>query len=332
MSPSFIMPKDRAIASAVIRWSPVIITGLIPAARHLDTAALASSLGGSIIPVMPKNMRSFSMVSELISSGMESIWAYPIASTLNAWPAISRFALAASSLSLLSSGRAPLLHSILVQHSSSSSSPPFAATRKPPSGSLWTVVISFLCESKGISATRGSKTSSSSLSMPNFSPRSANAVSVGSPRVCSLPSSPEIAVSFASTAERIRSFSAWLTPDPVRSPSAAAMSAAVESSAPAVSSVPAVPSNPGSVRTFPQEYIEVTVILFCVSVPVLSEHMTVVLPRVSTEGRLRTMAFLFASLCTPIASTMVETAGSPSGIAAAASETDVMNIESMSFP
>ncbi len=154
--------------------------------------------------------------------------------------------------------------------------------------------------------------------MPNFSPRSANAVSVGSPRVCSRPSSPEISVSFASTAERIRSFSAGLRVDSVRSPAAG--------------SVPAAPANPGSVRTLPQEYIEVTVILFCVSVPVLSEHMTVVLPRVSTEGRLRTMAFLFASLCTPIASTMVETAGSPSGIAAAASETDVMNIESMSFP
>ena len=72
--------------------------------------------------------------------------------------------------------------------------------------------------------------------------------------------------------------------------------------------------------------VSTTVMRFCVSVPVLSEQMTVVLPSVSTEGRLRTMAFCLANFCTPRASTMVDTAGSPSGMAATARLTAVMNI------
>ena len=42
-----------------------------------------------------------------------------------------------------------------------------------------------------------------------------------------------------------------------------------------------------------------TVIWLVVSVPVLSEQMTVVQPRVSTEGSLRTMALRFAILRVP---------------------------------
>lgn len=48
-----------------------------------------------------------------------------------------------------------------------------------------------------------------------------------------------------------------------------------------------------------------------VSVPVLSEQMTDVQPRVSTEGRLRTMAFFLAILLVPRARQVVMTAGRP---------------------
>ena len=60
--------------------------------------------------------------------------------------------------------------------------------------------------------------------------------------------------------------------------------------------------------------------------------MTVALPNVSTAGNFFTIAFLFTILCTPIAKTIVETAGNPSGIAATAKLTAVINIAIASFP
>ena len=72
--------------------------------------------------------------------------------------------------------------------------------------------------------------------------------------------------------------------------------------------------------------------MFCVKVPVLSEQITVALPNVSTAGNFFTIAFFFTILCTPIASTMVETAANPSGIAATAKLTAVINISIGSFP
>ena len=54
------IPNFLAIAMAVILWSPVIITVFIPADLHFSTASFASSLGGSIIPYIPTNVKSFS--------------------------------------------------------------------------------------------------------------------------------------------------------------------------------------------------------------------------------------------------------------------------------
>ena len=73
-----------------------------------------------------------------------------------------------------------------------------------------------------------------------------------------------------------------------------------------------------------------TVISFRVRVPVLSEQIMVVLPRVSTEASLRTMAFLRVICVTPRARVIVKTAGSPSGMAETARLTEVMNISSRS--
>ena len=59
-SPSSI-PSCLAIATAVVLWSPVIITVFIPAVLHFSTAVLTSSLGGSIIPTIPMYVKSFSI-------------------------------------------------------------------------------------------------------------------------------------------------------------------------------------------------------------------------------------------------------------------------------
>ena len=56
-----------------------------------------------------------------------------------------------------------------------------------------------------------------------------------------------------------------------------------------------------------------TDIWLVVRVPVLSEQMTEVQPRVSTEGRLLTIAFFFAIRRVPKARQVVMTAGRPMG-------------------
>ena len=73
-------------------------------------------------------------------------------------------------------------------------------------------------------------------------------------------------------------------------------------------------------------YESTTVILFCVSVPVLSEQMTSVHPSVSTAVSLRMIALRLLIFVTPIESTIVTTAASPSGMAATARETAIMNV------
>ena len=67
-----------------------------------------------------------------------------------------------------------------------------------------------------------------------------------------------------------------------------------------------------------------TVIWFVVSVPVLSEQMTVVQPSVSTEGSFRMMALRFTIFLVPSAKQRVMTAGNPSGIAATPRATAIL--------
>ena len=69
-----------------------------------------------------------------------------------------------------------------------------------------------------------------------------------------------------------------------------------------------------------------TVILFCVSVPVLSEQITCVQPSVSTAVRRRITAFSRDIFVTPMESTTVTTVASPSGMAATARDTATMKV------
>ena len=65
-----------------------------------------------------------------------------------------------------------------------------------------------------------------------------------------------------------------------------------------------------------------------VTVPVLSVQMTSAAPTISTTGRERTSAFRSSIRRVPKASASVSTTGSPSGTAATASATAVMNVSS----
>ena len=72
--------------------------------------------------------------------------------------------------------------------------------------------------------------------------------------------------------------------------------------------------------------------MFCVRVPVLSEQITSVPPKVSTAGNLRTKARRSAIFCVPNARIIVEIAGKPSGRAATAIEMAVNSIVIQSNP
>ncbi|ODV89067.1 hypothetical protein CANCADRAFT_58098 [Tortispora caseinolytica NRRL Y-17796] len=63
---------------------------------------------------------------------------------------------------------------------------------------------------------------------------------------------------------------------------------------------------------------------FRMSVPVLSEHMTLTEPKVSTLGSLRIIAFLEDMRSTPRAKVTVTMIGKPSGIAATANDTPII--------
>ena len=75
-----------------------------------------------------------------------------------------------------------------------------------------------------------------------------------------------------------------------------------------------------------------TIISLRVSVPVLSEQMTLTEPSVSTAGSRRMMALRRAMRCTPMASVIVMIAGRPSGIAATARPTAARNMSSALKP
>ncbi len=75
-----------------------------------------------------------------------------------------------------------------------------------------------------------------------------------------------------------------------------------------------------------------TVIWFWVKVPVLSEQITVVEPSVSTDDRRRISAWRAIISRMPNARVTVTTAGKPSGTAATARLTAMMNISSGGTP
>ena len=291
------IPSFLAIAIAVILWSPVIITVFIPAFLHFSTAFFASSLGGSIIPAIPTYIRSVSMFFISSFVGLWSNSLYPNANTLNASFAISSFF--CSICFLYSFIFSCIFPSIIYELHlfKSSSTPPFVYT-KYLFPIWWTVVISFLSESNGSSSTL-SNCSYIDGSNASLKPISTNAVSVGSPAK----------VLFVVIFVSLQSIAIWTN---------------LSRSAILVMSVSAFSNVSMSISSL-SVYIFCTVILFCVNVPVLSEHTIDVLPKVSTAGRLFIIAFFLTILCTLKARTTVTTVANPSGIAATANAIAVLN-------
>merc|ERR1719211_30850 len=83
-------------------------------------------------------------------------------------------------------------------------------------------------------------------------------------------------------------------------------------------------SNSSTSLSFLKTNILQTDIMLVVRVPVLSEQMTEVQPRVSTEGKDLTIAFFLAIRLVPRAKQVVMTAGKPSGMAATAKATAIL--------
>ena len=162
---SEMIPRSLAIATAVSLWSPVIITGLIPASRHSSIAAYTSGLQGSIIPVRPMNIRSFSISSASQLSGILSYFLNAAHSTRRARSANDLFFFSISFFSSSVMGMTPSCVRYPVQRASITSHAPLVYWMMPLSF-LCTVDIIFLPESKGASPILGCFSFSSYLGMP----------------------------------------------------------------------------------------------------------------------------------------------------------------------
>ena len=84
-------------------------------------------------------------------------------------------------------------------------------------------------------------------------------------------------------------------------------------------------------RFWPGTTISRAVILFSVSVPVLSEQIADTDPSVSTDGSRLTIAFCYASTLVPMEYRVVTTAGRPVGMAEMASATPARKSSSKSW-
>ena len=144
---------------------------------------------------------------------------------------------------------------------------------------------------------------------PPFSPRTSSAPSVGSP--------------VSTTAAPLRATLAVFTTTAATSARRTASGSSV-SAAPSLAKPPSRPS-PSPLTSYDASAVASarTVISLRVSVPVLSEQITVAQPSVSTAASLRTSAPRCAMRCMPSARVMDVIAGSPSGITATATLTAV---------
>ena len=143
------------MATAVSMWSPVIMTGRMPASLASAMAGATSGRSGSIMPERPTKTRSCSSASGLQSVGSALCMRTAEASTRSAWLAMSL--LAAMIFSRRASVRVSTVPSAFmtwVQRPSTTSGPPLVYCSKVPSGVFTTTDIILRPESNGASPTR----------------------------------------------------------------------------------------------------------------------------------------------------------------------------------
>ena len=149
------IPSSKAMATAVSLWSPVIITGLMPARLHSSIAAFTSGRTGSIIPASPMKTRFFSSSegSKLVGSCVKGLYAPHI--TLKALLAMRLFSSRIFALNESSSSTIFPSESILEHRFNTSSGAPLVYCSSSPFSSFLQIVdIIFRIESKGASPTR----------------------------------------------------------------------------------------------------------------------------------------------------------------------------------
>ena len=173
----------------------------------------------------------------------------------------------------------------------------------PPSGSLCTVDIIFLRESNGASPILSYVSLRIPFGIPFIAASVTRAHSVASPTALSVShsASQQRAIPITSIRPSSEGISFFSSPPVLKEPS----------------------------FTFT---CSTTVILFCVSVPVLSEQMIWVQPRVSTAVSFLMIACFCDIRVTPSERSTVTTAASPSGIAATASDIAIMKVSRKNAP
>ena len=174
------MPSFFAVAQAVPAWSPVIITGVIPARRQVLTASYASSRGGSSMPISPQNVSPVSLIFPPFVS--------PVATAMTLSARSAREALRLSIFSLAEVSGLFVPFNIISEHFFISTSGAPFATVIILSPSLIATDIIFRSDENGISSVLGFWRLSFAVSVPDRSAAATIAASVGSPDTLPLPS------------------------------------------------------------------------------------------------------------------------------------------------
>ncbi len=213
------MPVSRATATAVSRWSPVIITGVIPTLRQTATAATASGRGGSIIPARPRKTMSRSVSSSLQAS--PATWRQARPSTRRASWAMAALAVRISARSASSRGTVRPFWSTPAQRSRTVSGAPFMKAMRRPSSRAWSVVMRLRSELNGSSSRRGFSRRVRALGRPALTAATTRAASVGSPWMRQAPSRSSRSASLQSSPARSRRRRASESAAPLSAPSGA---------------------------------------------------------------------------------------------------------------
>ena len=196
-------PSSRATAVAVTGWSPVIITGRMPARSQTAIASRASVRGGSIIPTSPSRVIPSAPDSSSVSAFVATA-STRSASHANAWATSTSAARPGSSRAWT-----PSTVATAAQPGRTFSGAPLVQA-KVPSTVRCRVVIRLLSEVNGISWRRGAAAVRSCWSRPALAAATTSAPSVGSPVMVHPPSERCSSASLARTAARSSPSSAGL--------------------------------------------------------------------------------------------------------------------------